>query len=159
MEDYEQLLKILRQQEEELQFSRFDNDTALKLGLRIVEVAKRERKTITVDIGRNGQQLFHCALAGTAPDNDEWLRRKRNVVTRFGHSSYYMGTHYRARGTTFEAAARVDPNDYAAHGGAFPVIVKGVGIVGTVAVSGLPQIEDHELLVGVLREFLSGEEQ
>jgi uncharacterized protein (UPF0303 family) len=159
LENYERLLNTLRQQEEELQFRRFDNDTALQLGLRIVEVAKREHKAVTVDIGRNGQQLFHCALAGTAPDNDEWLRRKSNVVTRFGHSSYYMGTHYRARGTTFEETARVDPNDYAAHGGAFPVIVKGVGVVGTVAVSGLPQIEDHELLVGVLREFLRSEQE
>jgi uncharacterized protein (UPF0303 family) len=159
MDNYAQLLDTLRQQEEELQFRNFDNDTALRLGMRIVEVARFGRKAITVDIVRNGQQLFHCALAGTAPDNDEWLRRKRNVVTRFGHSSYYMGTHYRARGTTFEAAARVDPNDYAAHGGAFPVIVKGTGVVGTIAVSGLPQIEDHELLVGVLREFLRSEKE
>jgi uncharacterized protein (UPF0303 family) len=70
-----------------------------------------------------------------------------------------MGTHYRARGTTFEEAARLDPDQYAAHGGAFPVIVKGVGVVGTVAVSGLPQAEDHDLLVGVLREFLRGEQE
>jgi uncharacterized protein (UPF0303 family) len=159
MDNYTQLLDTLRQQEEELQFRNFDNDTALRLGMRIVEVARLGRKAITVDIGRNGQQLFHCALPGTAPDNDAWVRRKSNVVTRFGHSSYYMGTHYRARGTTFEEAARLDPDQYAAHGGAFPVIVKGVGVVGSVAVSGLPQAEDHDLLVGVLRTFLHGEQE
>lgn len=68
-----------------------------------------------------------------------------------------MGIHYRARGTSFEQAARLDPDQYAAHGGAFPVIVQGVGVIGTVAVSGLPQAEDHELLIGVLREFLRSE--
>jgi uncharacterized protein (UPF0303 family) len=127
MDNNLQLLDILRQQEEELQFRRFDNDTAVRLGMQIVDVARLGRKAITVDIVRNGQQLFHCALPGTAPDNDAWARRKSNVVTRFGHSSYYMGTHYRARGTSFEEAARLDPDEYAAHGGAFPVIVKGVG--------------------------------
>jgi uncharacterized protein (UPF0303 family) len=157
MDDYNQLLNKLRQQGQELQFRRFDNDTALRIGLRLVELAKTGNKAITVDIVRNGQQLFHCALAGTAPDNDEWARRKGNVVKRFGHSSYYMGTHYRARGTSFEEASRLDLNEYAAHGGAFPIVVKDVGLVGSVAVSGLPQAEDHDLVVGVLREFVDNE--
>jgi uncharacterized protein (UPF0303 family) len=157
MDNNLQLLDTLRRQEEELQFRHFDNDTALRLGMQIVEAARLGRKAITVDIVRNGHQLFHCALPGTAPDNDAWVRRKSNVVTRFGHSSYYMGIHYRARGTSFEEAAGLDPDQYAAHGGAFPVIVQGVGVIGSVAVSGLPQAEDHELLVGVLREFLLSE--
>ena len=158
MQDDALLLNTLLHQEEELQFRRFDNDTALRLGLLLVDVAKRERKAITVDISRNGQQLFHCALDGTSTDNDVWVKRKSNVVTHFGHSSLYMGAHYRAKGTTFEASARLDPSQYAAHGGAFPVIVKGVGPVGVVAVSGLPQLEDHELVVNQLREFLRGEQ-
>ena len=44
--------------------------------------------------------------------------------------------------------------EFAAHGGAFPVIVRDVGVVGTVTVSGLPQEEDHRLVVAVLRAFL-----
>ncbi len=89
MDNNLQLLDTLRQQEEDLQFRQFDNNTALRLGMQIVEVARQGRKAITVDIVRNGHQLFHCALPGTAPDNDAWVRRKSNVVTRFGHSSYY----------------------------------------------------------------------
>jgi uncharacterized protein (UPF0303 family) len=42
------------------------------------------------------------------------------------------------------------------HGGAFPIIVRNVGVVGTVTVSGLPQEEDHRPVVDVLREFLAG---
>lgn len=49
---------------------------------------------------------------------------------------------------------RLDPDEYAAHGGAFPVIVRAVGVVGTVAVSGLPSADDHALVVEVLSEFL-----
>jgi uncharacterized protein (UPF0303 family) len=43
--------------------------------------------------------------------------------------------------------------DYAMDGGAFPLFVEGVGCVGTVAVSGLPQREDHALVVDVLGEM------
>jgi uncharacterized protein (UPF0303 family) len=37
------------------------------------------------------------------------------------------------------------------------VAVRGVGFVGTVAVSGLPQKEDHDLVVEAIREFLAGQ--
>jgi uncharacterized protein (UPF0303 family) len=39
--------------------------------------------------------------------------------------------------------------------GAFPVLVRGVGMLGTVTVSGLPQADDHRLVVDVLRAFLA----
>ena len=46
-------------------------------------------------------------------------------------------------------------SDFAAHGGAFPLLVRGVGPVGTVVVSGLPQVEDHRMVVAALREHLA----
>ena len=51
----------------------------------------------------------------------------------------------RQAGTTFEEQMRLDPDEYAAHGGGFPITVRGVGVVGVVTVSGLPQLEDHAL--------------
>ena len=76
-------------------------------------------------------------------------------MRRFGHSSFYVGTKHRLDGTTLAERERVDPTLYADHGGAFPVIVRGVGPVGTVTVSGLPQADDHRLVVDVLRAFLA----
>ena len=154
MDDLKQTLAELLAQEQELQFPAFGHDDALRLGLKLVEHAKAGSKPLAVDICRNGQQLFHCALPGTSADNDLWIRRKNNVVNHYGHSSFYVGTQFRARGTTFEQSSRLDPALYAAHGGAFPLIVRGVGVVGTVSVSGLPQEEDHRLVVQVLREYL-----
>ena len=156
MDEHQELLQTLQQQEDELQFTEFTNDTALALGLLLVGAARRERKAITIDICRNGQQLFHAALPGTSADNDAWIRRKNNVVNRYGHSSFYVGTEFRARGKSFDQDSRLDPDAYAAHGGAFPVIARNVGVVGTVTVSGLPQAEDHEFVVRQLRAFLAG---
>jgi uncharacterized protein (UPF0303 family) len=154
MNEHQQLLETLQRHEEELQFTKFDNDTALTLGLMLVEAAKREQKAITIDISRNGQQLFHCAMPGTSADNDAWIRRKNNVVSRYGHSSFYIATDFRARGKDFEQDARLDPELYAAHGGAFPIIIREVGVIGTITVSGLPQAEDHEFVVRGIRSFL-----
>ncbi|HYH89129.1 MAG TPA: heme-binding protein, partial [Solirubrobacteraceae bacterium] len=77
---------------------------------------------------------------------------KNRVVRRFGHSSYYMNV---SEGGAFNANYLLDEAEFAAHGGAFPVIVRDVGVVGTVTVSGLPQEEDHRLVVSVLRAFLA----
>jgi uncharacterized protein (UPF0303 family) len=147
-------LDELIRQEEELQVRSFDNDDAWRLGCALVDAARARSAAVTIDITRNGQQLFHAALPGTSADNDEWAKRKGRVVQRFGHSSLYMGGRCRVQGTTLEAKYGVDPTQYAAHGGAFPVIVRGTGVVGAVVVSGLPQREDHDLVVAALRAFI-----
>ena len=77
------------------------------------------------------------------------------VVERFGASSYLVGLRARAKGITFAAMHDLPLQEYAAHGGCFPVRVRDVGVVGTVTVSGLPQADDHALVVEVVREFLA----
>lgn len=150
-----ELLAELTAQEERLQFTRFDNDVALALGLRLLDAAREQGLGVTISVRRNGQRLFHAALPGTSADNDEWIERKSRVVDRYGHSSFHVGTQFRLGGSTFEEKSRLDPNLYAAHGGVFPVIVKGVGPVGTVGVSGLPQADDHAFVVAQLELFLA----
>ncbi|MGK4598178.1 heme-degrading domain-containing protein [Amycolatopsis sp. w19] len=148
-------LAVLAAQEERLVFSRFDNETALKLGAHLLAAARDRALPVTVSVRRGGQRLFHAALPGTSADNDAWIDRKSRVVDRYGHSSFFVGEQFRAKGTTFEADSRLDPDLYAAHGGVFPVIVEGVGPVGTVGVSGLPQADDHAFVVEQLEIFLA----
>lgn len=151
----DELLAVLEEQERRLRFRSFTNDDAIGLGLALLDAARAEDAAVTVDVRRHGQQLFHAALEGTSPDNDEWVRRKVNVVDRFGHSSYWVGTLCRLKGGTIEEVFLVDPREFAAHGGSFPVVVEGVGAVGSVTVSGLPQADDHRLVVTTLEHFLT----
>lgn len=151
----DQLATLLRQ-EEALRFTRFTNEDALALGLRFIEAARARGLAVTIDIARHGQQLFHYAFAGTSADNDLWIQRKNRVVNHFGHSSFYVGTLLRGRGQTMDENFLLDGTRYAAHGGAFPLTIRDVGVVGTITISGLPQAEDHALVTSVLAAFLDG---
>jgi uncharacterized protein (UPF0303 family) len=155
MNEHEALLQELRQQEEEIQFASFTNDTALAVGMALLQEARKRGKPVAIDITRSGQQLFRFAMAGTTIDNGEWIKRKNNVVNRFGRSSYYVGISLQNAGLTIEEKYLISSSTYAAHGGAFPLIIKDVGVVGTITVSGLPQREDHELVVTTLKQFLA----
>ncbi|MEU4167591.1 heme-degrading domain-containing protein [Streptomyces sp. NPDC026665] len=145
----------LEEQERRLTLQRFTHDDAWALGTLLVEIAREREAPVAIDIRRGGQQLFHAALPGSTPDNDAWIDRKRRVVERYGCSSLLVGSRFRAKGTTFEDSSRLDPDTYAAHGGAFPITVTGAGVIGTVVVSGLPQVEDHRMVVEALEQFLA----
>lgn len=155
MSDYPPSDELLAQ-EERLVFPAFTHDDAWTLGSALVELARERALPVAIDIRRGDQQLFHHARPGTSPDNASWIERKTNVVRRFGHSSLLVGQRHRERGTTFEDATGLPRDTYAAHGGAFPITVAGAGIVGTVTVSGLPQVEDHQLVVEAVERFLAG---
>ncbi|SEC52075.1 heme-degrading domain-containing protein [Paenibacillus sp. GP183] len=155
LDQYNALLQTLLQQEADLQFSVFTNETAYKVGNRIIEKAMREDKSIVVDIRRNGELLFYSRMDGKSSHNDEWVSWKNNVAHHFGHSSYYMHVFLKSTGSTVEVSG-LNPNDYKAEGGAFPLLLENEGIVGTITVSGLPGEEDHDMVVSVLRELLWG---
>ncbi|WNV90443.1 heme-degrading domain-containing protein [Umezawaea sp. Da 62-37] len=153
-----ELLAELAAQEDRLRFTRFDNETAIALGIHLLDAARAESLPLTISVRRNGQRLFHASLPGTCADNDDWIDRKSRVVDRYGRSSYYVGTQFAVRGSTFDESSRLDTGLYAAHGGVFPVIITGVGPVGTVGVSGLPQADDHAFVVAQLEKFLGLQE-
>ena len=151
-----ELLEKLLAQERDLQFDSFGYADAWRVGSHLVELANRRGLSITASLVFGDQQVFHSAKEGTSADNDDWLARKFRVVRRFNHASLTVGTRFRARGLDFAIDSGLDPRLYAAHGGAFPIRVRG-SIVGIVGVSGLTQFEDHDLVVEVLSEHAAGQ--
>ena len=150
-------LEQLLQQERDLQFVSFNESTAWQIGCWLVERARKEGLPLTIDITRGGQQLFHASLPGTSADNDEWVKRKVRLVYRFGHSSFYIGQLLKSKGKRIEEAYMIPESEYAPHGGCFPILVKNTGMVGTITVSGLPQEEDHKLVIEAIRDYLAQE--
>jgi len=147
-------IDVIKRQEKELQFASFDNDAALAIGNRIVEQAKADKVNVTIDITVNRNPLFFHAMAGTNGNNIDWIRRKSNLVNRTGHASFYVHTEAVNNGKDFDNLLTFDPKDFAAHGGSFPIVVKGTGQIGTITVSGLAGVDDHAMVVRALKWYL-----
>ncbi len=141
-------------QERELHLTRLDAQVVWELGTRIRAMAAERALSLVIDVRRFGQPLFYSALDGTTADNAEWVRRKSNVVARFHRSSYAVGMSLKVKTTTLLERYGLPVADYAADGGSFPLIVENAGIVGSATVSGLPQRDDHNLVVEALCALL-----
>ncbi|WP_256974913.1 heme-degrading domain-containing protein [Paenibacillus amylolyticus] len=147
-------LKEMKQEELESVFATFGSETALNLGLHLVEEAKRRSQAVTIDITLKGHRLFLHAMEGTHPDNEDWIRRKNNVVNHFSSSSWHTALRLRNENQTLEHNFNLPSSDYVLAGGAFPLILENEGQVGTITVSGLPDEEDHDLVTTGIRSFL-----
>ena len=109
---------------------------------------------VAAGIWIGSQTIFYAGTDGMTPSLEDWLRRKRNTVLRFAQSSLRVGLDLARSGSTLESKHGVAPADFVAHGGGFPLLLSGTGCIGVIAVSGLPQREDHALVVRALSEFL-----
>ncbi|MEU4424894.1 heme-degrading domain-containing protein [Actinoplanes sp. NPDC024001] len=156
-DDLDKLIATIEEQERRLVFPRFDETDAWALGCLLVDLATDRALPVAVDIRRGEQQLFHAALPGASADNDAWIARKVRVVYRYAASSYLVGRRLAAKGQSLGPEMGVDPAQFAAHGGAFPVRVPGAGVIGVVTVSGLPQADDHALVVEAIDSFLAAD--
>ena len=138
----------------ELVFPSFDNADAWRLGCLITEAARDAGHGVVVDIRRPGLIVFRAALAGTAPDQEEWVRGKSAVVFRMESSTALVAERFASQG--------IDPlqgwlrlPDFAVAGGSVPVRVARAGVVAAVTVSGLASDDDHRLVVEGMRAYLS----
>lgn len=139
---------------EALIFPSFDEADAWDLGRALVHMAQENAAGIVINIRSANRVLFHVALQGASPINDNWARRKSNTALLFGKSSLEMGCSLREAGQSLERHG-LPHSDYADHGGAVPVYVAGVGVVAVVTVSGLPQLEDHAMVIAAMRAHLA----
>lgn len=152
--DLEKIIEEVKKQETELRFEHFSNADAYELGTILYNLAKERELPVAIQITKNHQIIYHAALEGTVQDNDEWLARKARLVNRMGKSSYLIGRELAKDGVSLDEAHGLNLKEYAAHGGCFPIFVKGTGMIGTVAVSGLEQSKDHELVIEGIKKYL-----
>jgi uncharacterized protein (UPF0303 family) len=148
------MIAAIARQERTLVLDRLDEHVAWTLGGVLRDAALAIAAPVVIDVRLFHRPLFAAALPGSVPDNADWIRRKVNVVQRYQRSSYAIGLEMAAKGSTLTERYGLPMADYAAHGGAFPLAVRGAGVIGCVAVSGLPQRDDHMLVVQALCTLL-----
>lgn len=151
---HDQDIARIAEQEARLVFDGFDEATAFAIGSAIRERGLREKLPIVIDIRTWDRPLFYAALPGSTADNANWARRKRNVVQNFLKSTYRMVLEEARPDRTFKPGVGLSSADYVLAGGGFPVTVKGAGVIGVIAVSGLPEREDHGIVVEAVARHL-----
>ncbi|WP_295954860.1 heme-degrading domain-containing protein [Rhodoferax sp.] len=147
-------LDALLQQEDTLVLPAFDETTAYAIGTALRAAALEREAPVVIDIRSGTRQLYFSALPGSHPDNADWARRKANLTLHCHASSLRVKLQLEAEQRSAWPDAALNTADYAAHGGAFPVRVRGVGVVAAIGVSGLPSRDDHAIIVAALAAHL-----
>lgn len=138
-------IEKLQQQQQSLILKKFDENDAWQMGVWMREEAAKNNLTCAMSISLNHKKVFHAMMPNTAPLSDDWLRRKENTVYKFFKSSFEMAYFLDKNEQTAHSRYGLAHEDFAIAGGGLPITVEGVGVVGAVAVTGLPQERDHGL--------------
>lgn len=147
-------IETVRAEEIALQIPVFHYDFAWTLGNLIRQKAAQRNHPVAIEVRHGNDVVFATLLPGATIDNFGWTKRKCAVVHRFHRSSLRVRLEAEAKGHDFNAKFGLPIADYVASGGGFPLILRGGTLVGCVAVSGLPDVEDHALITESLRELL-----
>ena len=148
-------LEHLAAEQEHLLLDTFDYDLAWALGQAIRMRAAAMKAPVAVEVSHGTVPVFVSLLPGATLDNLDWTARKRAVAHRFHRSSLAMRLEAEKAGFDFNARFRLPNESYVASGGGVPLILRDGTLIGTAAVSGLPDVEDHQLIVDGLTSLLS----
>ena len=136
-------------EERALALQRFNSEDAWWLGNYLRDKAIDAKAPIAIEISRSGTRVFSFLLPGATRDNLCWISRKVAMVMRFERSSYALAMAFQADAAAFSRSG-LDLINYIDAGGAAPIRLAGGIVIGSVAVSGLPQEEDHKMVIDAL---------
>ena len=137
-----------------LEVPSFSNDDAVALGLVAVQAIRDAGRNLAVRVVLRGDAVFVAKLGTTGAGNDPWLAGKAAVVERFGEPSLRVRRTHEEAGTPFEERDDVDHEAFKAHGGSVPIRVAGE-IVGTITMSGEPDVVDHQVATEAVTRYLA----
>ena len=154
MSSHQAEIEKIKEQERTLVFDHFSSEDALQIGQILIEKAKQTGVSYVINISLNRRQLFHFSPEGVSPDNDNWARRKENCVYHFFRSSYRLTLELEDSEELLFPRYGLNDSDFVTAGGSFPITVRGVGVVGAITISGLPQEDDHAYVTGAIAQYL-----
>jgi uncharacterized protein (UPF0303 family) len=142
----------------DLVFEFFALDDAIALGELATALASERELPIVIEVRLGARVAYRAALPGTTANNDEWLIRKFRLVQLLETSTLAARVAHEERDRDFNETTGLSPLEYAAHGGGWPIMVRGVGMVGCYGISGLPHVDDHTFIVETLGLLKDGGE-
>ena len=140
--------KIARQ-EAVLRYQTFTREQALELGMTILDLAKNTyKKGAAIRIMEDNTVIFEYKMETTNAENDWWMGKKLAVSLQTGTSS--LRAYVEGKTGLREPFWQARPENYAACGGCFPVIMENGEIFARVLVSGMDHAEDHQIIADAM---------
>lgn len=141
---------ILAAQEELLRYTAFPRETALELGLKILELAKTVyEKSAAIRIVEDGTTIFAYKMPGTSLENDWWMDKKLALsrMTRMSSLRSFVEAECGDLAPTWLQR----PDNFAACGGCIPVFPADHSApYAYVLVSGMHHQEDHQIIADAM---------
>ena len=147
--------QLLLAEEELLLLPTLDNSDCIEIGQIATQLATSKSLPVAIQVRLGDQIIYHAALPGSTTENDWWINRKARVVRLKQHSTMYERVLAQEQGIDWHKENNLLDETHAIHGGGIALKTKDQGFLGTLLISGLPQIEDHLFGVSVLTEFLA----
>ena len=128
-----ELMKQCEAEEKELKFREFSSETALAIGMALIEEAKNRNNKIS---------------------NDIMIERKKKTAMHTGHSSLWAHYMLEDCGMNIKEKWALEPSEYAQVGGAFPIRLENCQTaIGTITCSGFNHEQDHSIIIDVCRKL------
>lgn len=144
--------EILEQIEKSLFLKKFDSLDALEIGNRVVKISEKYKMEPLVMIIREQDELPIFQFAGNTMSqrNVNFAMKKRNTVLKTGHCSLWVMASQQIYGGMEEYFK--DDTECLPVGGAFPIYVNDI-LTATIAMSGLKEGLDHQVIVDALADY------
>lgn len=149
------LVKKCLDEEKQYQFTSFSHRDALDLGMDLLKVSRERGEVVGIEIRINQVSVFKYLPDGTGKFHEMWLERKSRMAEVMEMSTLRAYAQLEENQEDLMKDWFLDPNDYAACGGGFPIRLKDGCVIGSICVSGLPHLKDHALLIDGIKSFLS----
>ncbi len=147
--------KQLLEEEKLFWLKSLDIFSALTIGDIAKSIGLSRNLPIAIEVRIGDWTVYHASLPGSSPENDSWIARKARVVNLKNHSTLYERVRAEELSIDWFTENNLSEKEYAIHGGGLPLISKEQGFVGSLIISGLPQIDDHLFGIEVLTEYLA----
>ncbi|MBR4471769.1 MAG: heme-binding protein [Erysipelotrichaceae bacterium] len=141
-----------KKQKEGYVLKKFDHIDAFRLGEYICKKMIKETKRAIVHIEINKETVFEFLNSAANPNDRDWLMKKIRCVEYFHEAS--AAQHVKCIEKGLDPKREYADKDIAALGGAFPILVDGVGAIGVIGISGYEDsFDDHEAAIFGLKHL------
>lgn len=126
---------------------------AVTIGQFATELADIKKLPVSIEVRMGSWCIYHISLEGASQGHDSWIDRKCAVVEHSKNASLLELVACEEQGESWYEKNGLSEENYAANGGAIPLMLRDSTLAGVLIVSGLAGPDDHRLAVASVKAF------